>query len=239
MRWTALLLLCLAACARPGADDGTAPALLLGVEGPRGEDGAPGEAGLQGDEGPRGPRGPRGAEGPQGPEGPRGQRGPEGTSGPVGPEGARGPRGAEGAQGPEGRPGGVGPEGARGETGEPGGVEPLKRGSGGVLANQTAEAQVELAPGGVYLVTLSLIGAFTDERATFMVAVPATSDVNLVVTPLQRASRQFGAVDLTAASGAAGSAAFAPQAQAASAVRLAFSAGSYGANWAYTALRLH
>jgi hypothetical protein len=162
-----------------------------------------------------------------GDQGPRGARGPEGAMGPMGPEGARGPRGVEGAQGYEGRPGGVGPAGPQGIQGEPGGVEPLKRGKGGVESNQTAVETLQLSPGGVYFVTLSMLGAFTDERATFMVAAPATADMAAVITPVQRVRRQFGSVELVG--GAIGT----------SAVELQFNAGSYGANWAYTALRLH
>jgi Collagen triple helix repeat (20 copies) len=177
--------------------------------------------------GPQGPRGLRGPVGAPGEQGPRGERGPEGAAGPVGPEGARGPRGVEGAQGYEGRPGGVGPMGPQGVKGEPGGVEPLQRGHGGLNAAATAHETVSLTPGAVYLVTVSLIGAFTDERATFMVTAPATTDFPLSIAPLSRLHRQHGSVELTA--GAAGTLD----------VKLQFTAGSYGANWAYTSLRVH
>lgn len=198
-------------------------------------------AGTVVERGPQGPRGLRGPVGPQGAQGARGKRGPEGVQGPVGPpgpEGARGPRGVEGAQGPEGRPGGVGPVGPQGPKGEPGGVEPLRRGQGTVGANEAHVQALALAPGGVYLVTLSLAGAFTDERATFMVAAPATADVGPVITPLQRARRQFGAVSL-AAVGPSDPEAFVPAASGNFEVALSFTAGSYGAHWGYTALRLH
>jgi Collagen triple helix repeat (20 copies) len=177
--------------------------------------------------GERGPRGFRGPVGPEGAQGPRGERGPEGAMGPMGPEGARGPRGVEGAQGYEGRPGGVGPMGPQGPQGEPGGVEPLKRGQGGVQPNQQANEVVSLAAGGVYMVTVPMLGAFTDERATFLVAAPATADMAPVVTPMQRLHRQFGSVDVVA--GAVG----------AREVQLKFAAEGYGANWAWTALRIH
>lgn len=180
--------------------------------------------------GPQGPRGLRGPVGAPGEPGARGERGPEGAMGPMGPagpEGARGPRGIEGAQGPEGRPGGVGPMGPPGARGEAGGVEPLQRGQGSVALNATACETVSLTPGGVYLVTVSLIGAYTDERATFMVTAPATVDFPLSIAPLSRLHRLHGNVDLGA--GAAGTLD----------VKLSFTAGSYGANWAYTALRVH
>lgn len=198
-------------------------------------------AGTVVERGPQGPRGLRGPVGAPGEQGPRGQRGPEGAMGPMGPmgpEGARGPRGVEGAQGPEGRPGGVGPQGPQGPQGEPGGVEPLRRGQGTVMANEATAQALTLAPGGVYLVTLSLAGAFTDERATFLVAAPATADVGPVITPMQRARRQFGAVDLLAV-GPSDASAFVPAATGNFEVKLTFTAGSYGAHWGYTALRLH
>jgi hypothetical protein len=219
-------LISLAGCAAKPAEDGVEAQELEQVAGP------------QGAQGLQGPRGQRGPVGPEGAQGPRGVAGPEGKMGPMGPEGARGPRGVEGAQGPEGRPGGVGPLGPQGPQGEPGGVEPLKRGNGGVLPNETARQTLSLAPGATYLVTLSMVGAFTDERATFMVAVPSTQDVGLVVTPMQRAHRQFGSVDLVTAS-LSDQTNFVPAAQSRPEVVLTFAAGSYGANWSFTALRLH
>lgn len=117
--------------------------------------------------------------------------------------------------------------GPAGPQGEPGAVEALKRGNGGVQSNLISTQLLTLSPGGVYFVTVSLIGAFTDERATFMVSVPATTDSDPLITELQRAHRQFGLVDVTSA----------PNGQ--SAVKLTFAAGSYGANWAYTAVRIH
>ncbi len=126
-----------------------------------------------------------------------------------------------------GRPGGVGPVGPAGPKGEPGGVEPLQRGSGGVQPNGSATQTISLSPGAVYMVTLSLIGAYTDERATFMVTAPATTDLPLTITPLSLLHRNHGTVDLTA--GSAGTLD----------LKLTFAAGSYGANWSYTSLRLH
>jgi Collagen triple helix repeat (20 copies) len=219
-------LVLLAGCASAVADEGKAPEALEVAAPPAGGVGA---------QGPRGLRGPVGMTGEQGP---RGERGPEGAMGPPGPEGARGPRGVEGAQGYEGRPGGVGPMGPQGIQGEPGGVEPLERGKGGVLPNQVARERLELTPGGVYLVTLSLVGAFTDERATFMVAAPATPDLSPVVTPMQRARRQYGAVDLVAL-GPSDASSFVATSAAGFEVWMEFTAGAYGANWSYTALRLH
>lgn len=82
--------LALAARRGPGHKELEVERVLVGPQGPPGEQGPPGDTGPQGpqgDPGPRGPQGETGERGPEGPPGPQGLQGPDGPAGPPGPKG--------------------------------------------------------------------------------------------------------------------------------------------------------
>ncbi|MEU9349043.1 hypothetical protein AB0D74_48385 [Streptomyces sp. NPDC048278] len=67
-----------------------------------------------------GPQGPQGEQGPKGETGATGLQGPAGATGAAGGTGAQGPTGATGATGPAGATGDTGPQGPKGDTGATG-----------------------------------------------------------------------------------------------------------------------
>ena len=107
--------------------------IIMGQQGPPGNDGQDGAVGAQGPPGndgqdgavgPQGPPGNDGQDGAVGPQGPPGNDGQDGAVGPQGPPGNDGADGADGAPGPQGPPGADGADGAVGPQGPPG--EPAK-----------------------------------------------------------------------------------------------------------------
>ena len=169
---------------------GDAPAQVLNLVIPRGEQGPQGIQGLKGDPGDTGPKGEQGNPGPQGEQGPKGDIGPEGPQGETGPanvltigtveasEPGSNPSAnitgtspaqvlnlvlPRGEQGPSGERGSQGEQGERGPQGERGEQGPA--GAAGTISNATASLSND---GGSPSVELTLGGTPQDRIFDFL-----------------------------------------------------------------------
>lgn len=179
----------------PGAEaeatiTGDAPAQVLNLVLPRGEQGPQGIQGTKGDPGDLGPQGPQGDPGPQGEQGPKGDTGPEGPQGETGPANVLTigtveasepgsnpsanitgtspaqvlnlvlPRGEQGPSGEQGQQGEQGERGPQGERGEQG-----PAGAAGTISDATASLSDD---GGAPSVELTLGGTPQDRIFEFL-----------------------------------------------------------------------